>query len=43
VVLSIKNQSECISVAEYHRRPIYISKEGFVDLKNRNLIDYGKY
>jgi transposase-like protein len=43
VVLNIKNQSECINVAEYHRRPIYISKEGFVDLKDRNLIDYGKY
>ncbi|MBS1259324.1 MAG: hypothetical protein MAG551_02394 [Candidatus Scalindua arabica] len=43
VVLNIKNQSECIKITDYLRRPIYISKEGFVDLKDRNLIDYGKY
>lgn len=39
VLLSIKNQSECIEIAECLRRPTYISKEGFVNLKDGSLID----
>lgn len=39
VLLSIKNQSECIQVAEYLRRPVYISQEGVIDLRNESLLE----
>lgn len=39
VLLSIKNQSECVESAEPLRRPIYISQEGIVNLKDGSLLE----
>ncbi len=42
VVLCIKNQSDCIEVQESFRKPIYISKDGFINLNDGDIIDsYG--
>lgn len=39
VLLSIKNQGECIEVADYFRKPIYISREGVVNLRDGSLLE----
>ena len=39
VVLCIKNHSDCIKIQKCFRTPIYISKDGFINLNDGDIID----